>query len=83
LIFPSVVSASKSGATAPIWSAMLRPHVVQVAGEIRCGNIGAGGGIRNGSPKRINSFSNTVKLLESCSPYWPCGEKAAMRPKFQ
>src|SRR3954449_7621346 len=33
LILPSVVSASKSGATAPIWRAMLRPHVIQVAGE--------------------------------------------------
>src|SRR5947208_7612764 len=33
LILPSVVSASKSGATAPIGSAMVLPHVVQVAGE--------------------------------------------------
>src|ERR1700676_5231961 len=33
LILPSVVSASKSGATAPIWRAMLRPHVIQAAGE--------------------------------------------------
>src|SRR5216110_559978 len=33
LIFPSVVWASKSGATAPIGSAMVLPHVVQVAGE--------------------------------------------------
>jgi hypothetical protein len=28
-----VVSASKSGATAPIWSAISRPHAIQVAGE--------------------------------------------------
>src|SRR3954453_15333184 len=33
LIFPSVVWASKSGASAPIWSAMVRPHVIQVTGE--------------------------------------------------
>src|SRR5215469_17697966 len=33
LILPSVVSASKSGATAPIGSAMGRPHVIQVTGE--------------------------------------------------
>src|SRR6266568_7381151 len=33
LILPSVVSASKSGATAPIWRAILRPHVIQVTGE--------------------------------------------------
>src|ERR1041385_5064334 len=33
LIFPSVVWASKSGATAPIWSAMIRPHLILVAGE--------------------------------------------------
>src|SRR6266702_2208358 len=33
LILPSVVSASKSGATAPIWSAMQSPHVVQVTGK--------------------------------------------------
>src|ERR1700720_2017516 len=31
LILPSVVSASKSGATVPIWRAMLRPHIVHVA----------------------------------------------------
>src|SRR5258708_32858787 len=35
LILPSVVSASKSGATAPIWRAMLRPHGIQVAREFR------------------------------------------------
>src|ERR1700756_1270418 len=33
LIFPSVVSASKSGATAPIGSAMLQPHVILVTGQ--------------------------------------------------
>src|SRR6266853_3464405 len=33
LILPSVVSASKSGAIVPIWRAMLRPHVIQVADE--------------------------------------------------
>src|SRR5947207_12966496 len=33
LILPSVVSASKSGAAAPIWSAMIRPHLILVTGE--------------------------------------------------
>src|SRR6478609_3981037 len=33
LILPSVVSASKSGSTAPIWSAMIIPHLVEVAIE--------------------------------------------------
>src|SRR5258708_40192316 len=34
LTLPSVVRASKSGASAPIWSAMVRPHVIQVTGEL-------------------------------------------------
>src|SRR5271163_3291602 len=42
LILPSVVSASKSGATAPIWRAMFRPHVIQVTGEIGALSIGGG-----------------------------------------
>src|SRR5580692_2919258 len=42
LMLPSVVSASKSGATALIWSAMLGPHVIQVTGESRNYNIGGG-----------------------------------------
>src|SRR5215475_10179947 len=33
LIFPSVFWASKSRAVAPIWSAMVRPHLIQVKGE--------------------------------------------------
>src|SRR5471032_2932174 len=33
LILPSVVWASKSGATAPIWSAIVRPHVIHFGGE--------------------------------------------------
>src|SRR5947207_14423247 len=33
LILPSVVWASKSGASVPIGSAMVRPHVIQVAGK--------------------------------------------------
>jgi hypothetical protein len=40
LILPSVVSASKSGATVPIWRAMLRPHVIKVAGEFAFCSIG-------------------------------------------
>src|SRR6516225_591585 len=42
LILPSVVSASKSGATAPIGSGMLQPHVIQVTGKFRTFNIGGG-----------------------------------------
>src|ERR1017187_8210754 len=42
LILPSVVSASKSGATAPIWRAMLQPHVIQVADEFVILSIGGG-----------------------------------------
>src|SRR6478672_9182782 len=44
LILPSVVSASKSGATAPIWSAMVLPHVFEVAMEFvetHCGKYTA------------------------------------------
>src|SRR5246127_477561 len=33
LILPSVVAASKSGATAPIWSAMVLPHVIKVTDQ--------------------------------------------------
>src|SRR5919204_5032402 len=40
LILPSVVSASKSGATAPIGSAMVLPHVVQVTGKFALEIIG-------------------------------------------
>src|ERR1700688_1654954 len=42
LILPSVVSASKSGAAAPICRAMLQPHVIQVAGEFLLVSIGGG-----------------------------------------
>src|SRR6202795_4911927 len=42
LILPSVVSASKSGATAPIWRAILCPHVLQVAGQFLAPSIGDG-----------------------------------------
>src|SRR3977135_4468032 len=41
-IGPSVVSASKSGATAPIWIVMFRPHVIQVTDEIHTDRIAAG-----------------------------------------
>src|SRR5260370_3026106 len=33
LILPSVGSASKSGATAPIWIALIRPHVILLADD--------------------------------------------------
>src|ERR1035437_8248360 len=42
LLLPSVVSASKSGATAPIWRAMLRPHVIHVADEFVIFSLGGG-----------------------------------------
>src|SRR3954470_15451948 len=42
LILPSVVSASKSGASAPIWRAMFRPHVIQVTDEFVFDSIGDG-----------------------------------------
>src|ERR1700726_2527695 len=42
LILPSVVSASKPGATAPIWRALLRPQVMQVAGEFVFATIQGG-----------------------------------------
>src|ERR1043165_7834290 len=34
LIFPSVVSASKSGAAAPIGSVMILPHRIELTGEL-------------------------------------------------
>src|SRR5579863_1604622 len=40
LILPSVVSASKSGATAPIGSAMRSPRIVQVVDELVRRSIG-------------------------------------------
>src|SRR5260221_14666197 len=43
LIFPSVVLASKSGAIAPIWSALFRPQLVQVTGEFLLASIRGGG----------------------------------------
>src|SRR3979490_3055612 len=57
LIFPSVVSASKSGATEPIWRAMLRPHLIQVTGEFGFSSIEGGSLQVNGLGKRTKSFS--------------------------
>src|SRR3979411_231428 len=42
LILPSAASASKSGATTPIWRAMLRPHIIRVTGEFVFGTIQGG-----------------------------------------
>src|SRR4051812_10690388 len=56
LIVPSVVSASKSGATAPIGRAMFRPHVIQVTDEICLLSITGRGHQRNGLRKRTISF---------------------------
>src|SRR3954471_22067254 len=50
LIFPSVVSASKSGATAPIWRAILTPHAIQVTGEFLFAIIAGGALDVNGRP---------------------------------
>src|SRR5438270_3757400 len=47
LILPSVVWASKSGAVAPIWSAMVRPHLIQFTGEFVLEGIGGGQGYVN------------------------------------
>src|ERR1700681_1474803 len=52
LIFPSVVSASKSGATAPIGSAMLQPHLILVTREFVFSRIAGRRGKVNGrTPK--------------------------------
>src|SRR5450432_2488253 len=56
LILPSVVSASKSGATVPIGRAMLRPHVIQVAAEFVISNIGGRIPYGNGCAKKGRSF---------------------------
>src|ERR1700724_3219703 len=47
LILPSVVWASKSGAVAPIWSAMVRPHLIQFTEEFVLESIGASPGYGN------------------------------------
>src|SRR5437660_3662835 len=55
LILPSVVSASKSGATAPSGRAMLLPHVFQIAGELVF-DIRAGSNQVNGQGKKMRAF---------------------------
>src|ERR1700710_3058748 len=57
LILPSVVSASKSGATVPIGRAMLRPHVIQVTGDFVIRSIGGGSAEVNRPPQKDKSFS--------------------------
>src|SRR2546425_6558745 len=57
LILPSVVSASKSGATAPIWRAMLRPHLIQVTGKFGLISIEGGPPQVNGGPQKGKYFS--------------------------
>src|SRR3954462_3828370 len=57
LILPSVVSASKSGATAPSWRAILRPHVIQVTGNFVIANIAGHGPQRNWPRQKDKSFS--------------------------
>src|ERR1700689_5892097 len=59
LILPSVVSASKSGASAPICRAMLRPHVLGVTGEFRL------------SEYRLGPFEGTARQKrEDVSSLW-------------
>src|SRR6202051_969768 len=52
LILPSVVSASKSGATVPSGRAMSRPHLIQVAGEFGFRSIEGGPPQVNGRPQK-------------------------------
>src|SRR3954454_8672466 len=56
LILPSVVWASKSGAIAPIWSAMFRPHVILVTGKFGLSDIGTGGVQVNHRPQKGEPF---------------------------
>src|SRR5882757_108806 len=57
LTLPSVVWASKSGASAPIWSAMVRPHVIQVTEEFLIESIGGRGVEVNRRAKKAIFFS--------------------------
>src|SRR5258707_14120595 len=61
LILPSVVSASKSGATAPSWRAMLRPHLIQVTGEFALLGIMGGTPQVNWRPQKGRYFSAVGK----------------------
>src|ERR1700736_4847879 len=61
LILPSVVSASKSGATAPIWSAISRPHTIQVEGEFVIFIIGGERSQVNGRCQKDRFFSTTAR----------------------
>src|SRR6478609_11298308 len=63
LILPSVVWASKSGAVAPIWSAMFRPHVILVTGKFGLSDIGAGGAKLNRRPQKGETFPPGRELL--------------------
>src|SRR6185437_3289842 len=56
LILPWVVSASKSGATAPIGSAMSRPHIVQVFDKFGIFSI-------RGEPLLLNAHGQKGKFF--------------------
>src|SRR6478672_6287526 len=65
LILPSVVSASKSKKTAPIWSTMIIPHLVEVTIEFIksvARNIGRGGRQVNRPQQKVRSFSRKWNL---------------------
>src|SRR5215217_4395801 len=65
LIFPSVVWASKSGASVPIWRAMVRPHVIQVTGEFLIAVISGIGMEVNCRRKKGDILPHARELLAS------------------
>src|SRR5688572_32923802 len=78
LIFPSVVAASKTKTTVPIWRAILRPHVIQVTGEFVLATIAGGGLEVNGRAAKGSILLRGAELLaSSCDPR-PCGETPTM-----
>src|SRR6266545_2475622 len=77
LILPSVVWASKSGATAPIWSAMVQPHVVQVTGEFVVNIIGRSGVEGNRRSQKGEILLREGELLAPSCDLRPCDERTA------
>src|SRR5215467_6477667 len=65
LILPSVVSASKFGASAPIGSAMRRLHVIQVTGEFALANIVCESAFLNGCPPKEQAILLSGEHLAS------------------
>jgi hypothetical protein len=54
---------------------MVRPHVIQVAGEFILESIGCGGVEVNRQPQKAISFSKEAELLASSFDPRPCDEK--------